>query len=255
MFYGFHGRPDEQERVLRLILEVKQAYQALGARTYTGDMLCTFARNQSFVDDAKFRAAFDHNAGDDLEKTWLWRLHTLTWAASQALKLDGDFVECGTYRGFMSAVICEFLDFETQPKSFYLYDSFAGLPEDWSAEGERQHTNPVYARSEGYSEAAVRARFARYPNVKVIAGVVPKVLHGTAPERISFLHIDLNAALAEIAALELLFDRVVPGGLIIFDDFGHMMHYAQHKLETDWMRSRGYSILELPTGQGLVVKR
>src|SRR5271167_4686579 len=102
MFYGFVGDQPEWERVLKLILEVKQAYQKIGYRTYTGDMLCTFGRNQSFVDDPKFRAAFDHNAGSPTESSWLWRLHTLTWAASQALRLDADFVECGTFCGFMS---------------------------------------------------------------------------------------------------------------------------------------------------------
>ncbi|HYM31632.1 MAG TPA: TylF/MycF/NovP-related O-methyltransferase [Candidatus Cybelea sp.] len=254
MFYGFADLK-ERERVMNLILQVKQAYQAIGARTYTGDMLCTFGRNQGFVDDAKFREAFDGSADSSDETSWLWRLHTLTWAGRQALALEGDFVECGTFRGFMSAVVCKYLDFEKQPKSFYLYDSFAGLPDQWSTPAERHNTNPIYARAERYNVDAVRARFARYPNVRICQGVVPDVLIGTAPERIAYLHIDLNAASAEIAALDILFDRVVPGGTIVFDDFGHMAHAAQYAAETTWMGARGYSILELPTGQGLVIKR
>jgi O-methyltransferase len=253
MFYGF---PDDQvERVLQLILQVKTAYRDIGYHTYTGDMLCTFGRNQSFVYDPRFRDAFDHNAADANEETWLWRLHTLTWAATQAARLPGDFVECGTFRGFMSAVVCEYLDFAKLEKTFYLYDSFAGLPERWSTEGERRHTNPVYANAEGYSLAAVQQRFAGYSNVRVIQGVVPEIFRSVSPDRIAYLHVDLNSAAAEIAALEALFDRVVPGGTIIFDDFGHMTYAEQHTAETTWMRERGYAILELPTGQGLVVKQ
>jgi hypothetical protein len=152
-------------------------------------------------------------------------------------------------------VVCEFVDFAKQAKWFHLYDSFAGLPDEWSTAFERSHTKTHYELAENYSEAAVRARFAGYANVRIIPGIVPDSLRGTAPEKIAYLHIDLNAAVAEIAALEVLFDRVVPGGFVIFDDFGHMPHNAQHIVETEWMAKRGYAILELPTGQGLVIKR
>ncbi len=252
MFYGFQSNPPEHERIMALIWEVKRAYQAIGVRTYTGDMLCAFGRSQGFAYDPKFRMAFDGKASDVNEESWQWRLHILTWAASEALCLDGDFVECGTFRGFMSAVVCDYLDFERQPKRFFLYDSFSGLSEAWSTARELE-LNKAYAEATDYNVESVRARFSRYTNVHVIQGIVPDVLYETAPERIAYLHIDLNAAEAEIGALDLLFDRVVPGGRIVFDDFGRIPKL--HEAETKWMQERGYRILELPTGQGLVVKR
>ena len=45
------------------------------------------------------------------------------------LPIKGSIVECGVFRGFMSAVITEVLDFAKCDKTFYLYDSFAGLAE------------------------------------------------------------------------------------------------------------------------------
>lgn len=65
----------------------------------------------------------------------------------------------------------------------------------------------------------------------------------------------MNAAKAEIGALDRLFDLVVPGGFVVFDDFGHIQAREQHQAETEWMAARRYAILELPTGQGLVIKR
>jgi hypothetical protein len=60
---------------------------------------------------------------------------------------------------------------------------------------------------------------------------------------------------AEVAALEMLFDRVSPGGVIVFDDYGWSDAYAaQLQRETEFMQKRGHHILELPTGQGLVIK-
>lgn len=250
-FYGIP--PERQESFAQIIEELRATFPSY----WMGDMLMTFHRNLGFAHDRKLVEAVRRHAGPG-EEAWLWRLHTLTWAASNALGLPGDFVECGTYRGFMAAVIAEYLDFSRQPKTFYLYDSFEGLPEKYSTEAERAHTNPVYQSEKehgSYTYEAVTERFRPYPNVKVIKGLVPESLQGTAPGRIAYLHIDMNAAQAEIAALDFLFDRVAPGGYIVFDDFGHQLHRAQFDAETAWTAKRGYTILELPTGQGLVIKR
>jgi predicted O-methyltransferase YrrM len=77
---------------------------------------------------------------------------------------------------------------------------------------------------------------------------------GFPPERIAFLHLDMNSSKSEIAALEILFDRVSPGGLVVFDDYGWSAYAAQQVAEDAFMRQRGHRILELPTGQGLLIK-
>ncbi len=65
---------------------------------------------------------------------------------------------------------------------------------------------------------------------------------------------DLNNAPAEIGALDRLFDRVSPGGIVLFDDYGWLAYRAQKDAEDPWLAARGYQVLELPTGQGLVFK-
>ena len=66
-------------------------------------------------------------------------------------------------------------------------------------------------------------RFAAYSNVKVIKGVVPDVLAEVSPQKIAYLHIDMNSPAAELGAIEVLFDRVVPGGVIVLDDYGWLV--------------------------------
>jgi O-methyltransferase len=74
------------------------------------------------------------------------------------------------------------------------------------------------------------------------------------PSHIAFLHVDLNSPAAEVGVLEILFDRVVPGGMVVFDDYGWHIFHKQRLAEDRFMAERGHAILELPTGQGLVVK-
>lgn len=230
-------------------------------RPFFGDMMATLGKAVGFLSDQRFQEAFWANAGtqeEDAERQW--RLHTLCWAARHCLNLPGDFVECGVFAGFMSKTVCDYVDFAKVDKTFYLYDTYEGFSPKYSSEadfpdqpGFFRYAQKVFSRP-GLHEF-VRERFADVPNARVIKGAVPDSLHGTAPGKIAYLHIDMNSPAPEIGALEVLFDRVVPNGLIIFDDYGWGGHKLQKDAEDAWFAQRGYAILEMPTGQGLVVKR
>ena len=99
-------------------------------------------------------------------------------------------------------------------------------------------------------------RFRDYPQVKIIKGEIPQVFVDQSPDKVCYLHIDLNQAPAELSALDVLFDRIVPAGIIILDDYEWAMAYRGQKLAEDpWFEARGYRVMPLPTGQGLVIKR
>ena len=88
----------------------------------------------------------------------------------------------------------------------------------------------------------------------MIRGRVPEVLDEVSPETIAFMHIDLNSAKAERAALEALYDRLSVGGMIVFDDYGWTACVEQKVAIDEFMAERGVRVLEIPTGQGLFVK-
>ncbi len=65
----------------------------------------------------------------------------------------------------------------------------------------------------------------------------------------------MNSSKSEIEALKVLFERISPGGIIVFDDYGWTAYRRQQIAEDKFMQDRGYQILELASGQGLLVKR
>ena len=164
----------------------------------------------------------------------------------------GDFVELGVFRGHTTLFLAEYLGFADIPRKWFLYDTFDGIPDDQLDPGWSAVNRSVYKGTFSYEE--VTARFAHIPNIAVIKGRVPEVLAGNCPERICFLHIDMNNSTAEIQALDALFDRVTSGGIILFDDYGWASARAQHLAEKDWFAKRGLGILPMPTGQGLFIK-
>ena len=104
MFYGINKDKD-RERLAGAIGVLQDLYPA----HYCSDMLCTFERNMSFLKDEKFRKAFFDNALEQNEQGRAWRLHTLCWAAQNALEVQGDLVECGTFNGFSMSVVLDYL--------------------------------------------------------------------------------------------------------------------------------------------------
>lgn len=243
MFYGLNeSQALEFQRALDTI-------RRLYRRHFAGDMLVSLDRNMGFMEDPRFAAAVDAQRPDAQEASLVWRLHVLCWCARNALRLEGDFVECGVYRGFCTAVAAAYLEFGACNKTWHLYDTFAGIPADQLDAG---HVNPALYQDASLHDAVVR-RFAGYANIAVHQGRVPEVLLKNAPARVAFLHLDMNSSKAEVGALEVLCDRLVPGAYVLLDDYGWYAYRQQKVAEDAFFDQRGCKVLELPTGQGLVI--
>ena len=64
----------------------------------------------------------------------------------------------------------------------------------------------------------------------------------------------MNIVEPEIAALEFFWDKLVPGALVVLDDYGWGDHIEQKRAIDAFAMNRGTSVLNLPTGQGLMIK-
>jgi hypothetical protein len=219
---------------------------------FVGECLATWEKTLPFFEDARFIELADRHADLLPVPNWHWNLQTALWAVQKTQGVAGDFVELGVFKGHTTLFCAEYVGFADWPKRWFLYDTFDGIPEDQLDEGWAEKNKAVY--SESYSFEEVRDRFAQMPNVTVVQGRVPEVLADTSPERIAFLHVDLNNSTAEVQALDVLFDRVTSGGVILFDDYGWLSSRAQRDAERAWFAARGLHILSLPTGQGLFIK-
>jgi hypothetical protein len=215
--------------------------------SYLSDNLFTWMRNNSALDDKAFMQAWQSNLANPADEAILWRRYILCCAAYHCVQLEGDFVECGVLLGTgVKTVIDFFFGRDNFAKPFWAYDTF--------------DTNPVeghdtFGQYQGLFEN-VKARFLGYDTVRLVQGLLPESLDGNAPDLIAYLHVDMNKAEYEIAVLDRLFDRVVPGGIVIMDDYEWSGAYRDQKIKEDaWFEKRQYRVIPLPTGQGIVVKR
>lgn len=219
---------------------------------YDEDGLCTQA-NHEWMNDPDFVRAYERGvqaAGWDFGIHW--RVHVALWVAEMATHVPGDFVECGVGRGMVSSAILEALPWSALDRRFFLVDSF--LPYRTSdavgTQGPAAGVSPHYAESVD----RVRDNFAEWERIEIIQGFVPDVLTAVDATHIAYLHIDMNAPLAERAACEALWPRLSPGGWILFDDYA-FAYFRESKVAADaFARSVGVDILSVATGQGLLQK-
>jgi hypothetical protein len=217
--------------------------------------------NHDFMEQPDFTNAYDRGvraAGADYR--WQWRVHIGLWAARSAIRLEGDFVECGVNRGFLSSAIMKDLDWDTLDRTFYLLDTFKGLDERYVSETEKRggtiERNKKEIESGFYTENVqqVETNFSEWRNKKIVVGSIPETLGQIQSGKIAFLHIDLNCSPPEVAALEHLWPRLPPGGIVLLDDYAYYGYQPQKEGMDLWGARNNVPIASLPTGQGLIVK-
>src|SRR5688572_7233691 len=182
------------------------------ATPYHRDGLCS-VHNSSFMADPTFQAAYQRGVRAARDYRWEWRAHVGLWAAHTASHLPGDFVECGVSQGFLSSSIMQFLDWNSQNRTFWLLDTFAGIDSRFITEAERQ--KGILSRNDEFSYAdgveGVRRNFAEWPRTKIIVGAVPETLSEVKTDRIAYLHLDMNCAPPEVAAFHHFWPLLTPG--------------------------------------------
>ena len=247
------GLADTPHKDGAVLLDALASLETRGAPAFISDGLATWKKTLPFLEYPRFVDLVAHHASLLPIPNWHWNLQTVVWAIEQTRNLEGDFVELGVFRGHTTLFCAELVGFRDWPKTWWLYDTFEGIPADQLDAGWAEKNAAAYG-PEMFSFEEVRDRLAHIPNIRVIKGRVPEVLDQQLPEAISFLHMDMNNATAEIAALEKVFDRIVPGGVIVFDDYMWAAARTQYLAEKAWFAERGLVVLPLPTGQGVFMK-
>lgn len=216
--------------------------------------------NQDFIRDPAFAQAYARGveAAGDLD--WHWRVHIGLWAAYSASNLDGDFVECGVNRGFLSSAIMRYLDWDKTGKTFYLLDTFAGLDERFVSEKEidsgtlaKNETNLATGHYVNGADSVIQ-NFSDWKNVEIIAGSIPETLSEIGARQIAYLHLDMNCAPPEVAAFEYLWERLVNGAFVLLDDYAYQGYQEQKYAMDKAAAAKNHKIVSLPTGQGLLIK-
>lgn len=225
-------------------------YLIIFRHTFFGGRMAT-CHNADFLTEQRFQHAYRYALGRG-NYGYAWHIKIFCWAVQQATGLDGDFVECGTNRGSSVAAALEYVGWNNRKgKIFYLFDTFSGVVKEQVTSADKGSFHNRYV--ECYDE--VNNYFSNYTGVKLVRGVIPESLADVKIDKVAFLHLDLNCATPEKAALEYFWPRMVTGGIILLDDYGWRGYENQKMAHDEFALSVGHEVLPLPTGQGMIIRR
>jgi O-methyltransferase len=135
-------------------------------------------------------------------------------------RIPGDFVECGVCNGGSAAAIS--LALKNENSHIWLYDSFQGMPEINEVDGK--DAEKYVGLCVGSTEMVRKSMSLvgiNEKNFTIREGWFEDSFKLPLPEKISILHVDCDWYDSVMLTFKTFYDKVVDGGVIIVDDFGH----------------------------------
>lgn len=161
----------------------------------------------------------------------LFRLSNIERCAEQVLAegIPGDFLEAGVCKGgaaiFMRALQ---IAHGAPERRTWLADSFEGVPPSEAPvdAGYGLHLEESRLPWLACSQDAVREHFRRYDlldsNVHFLPGWLADTVPAAPTGPLAILRVDVDLYSSTTQCLDLLYDRVSPGGFVIVDDYGYL---------------------------------
>jgi O-methyltransferase len=185
-------------------------------RQYSHSLIIPFATYSPWLDDKEFSATFATVAKYTFVD--VYRCFELWSLVKRQRNLEGDLLEVGVWRGGTGCLTARAAQDDRYPSTVYLCDTFQGVVKAGANDpdykgGEHQNTS-IEIVNQLIEKTAVR-------NVRVLPGIFPDETGASVSERrFKFVHIDVDVYDSARGVFDWIWPRVVPGGIVVFDDFG-----------------------------------
>jgi predicted O-methyltransferase YrrM len=153
------------------------------------------------------------------------RLRNLHRGILQVLQEDiaGEIVECGCAKGGSAALMALALRRHGSRRQVWLFDTFEGLPPPTLEDPDYEIAISFTGEFVGTLQE-VEFLFKQHQllaQVRFVKGLFQDTLSAADIPKIALLHIDGDWYESVKVCLETLYDKVTPGGIIQFDDYGY----------------------------------
>lgn len=158
----------------------------------------------------------------------------------------GDVVEFGCYAGTTSLFISRVLSMQKTTREFHVYDSFEGLPEkraeDQSRAGDQFAPGELRATKKQF---VLNFKKAGLPLPHIHKGWFGDLVSNDIPSTISLAFLDGDYYESVMSPLKLIWPRLVPGAVVIVDDYVNEALPGAAKAVDEWLimhSTRGFRV-------------
>ncbi|RFC73997.1 TylF/MycF/NovP-related O-methyltransferase [Streptomyces sp. AcE210] len=194
------------------------------------------------------------------------RLNAFILATRHVVRHDipGAVVECGVWRGgSMQACAKALLSQGDTERDLYLFDTYEGMTppteEDLRRDGKSAEEllaaqgkdRPIWAVAT-LDDVKSGFRSVPYPEDRLhfVQGKVEDTVPQQAPEQISILRLDTDWYASTKHELDHLYDRLVPGGVLLIDDYGYWQ--GSRQAVDEFLEKTGERLLLLRMDEGRI---
>jgi len=166
--------------------------------------------------------------------------------------LEGDFAECGVYKGGTAFLIAYTLKNHcAQDKELHLFDTFAGMP----AIANKDPSDYKKGDFGDVSFSDIKNYLQTFPFIVFHRGLIPETFGAVENKKFAFVHIDVDLYQSTKDCCSFFYDRMTIGGIMIIDDYGfpHLKHAAKQAVD-EFFCDKLESPVSLRTGQCIVIK-
>lgn len=207
--------------------------------------------------DPEFMEIFQRQARFGWKETHgpkIQRMYMVRNLLFAARGLEGDWAECGVFKGATSLIMAEYgrrHDLLSPQRSIHLFDSFEGLPAPAEADAGTTMERGDFIGTEG----EVRRNLAEYDCFVYHRGWIPERFPDVAERSFAFVHVDVDFYEPVRDSLDFFLPRMVDGGIVVLDDYGCIDTPGALRA-TDEMAARyGCKVAPLPYGQAFILVR
>ncbi len=167
--------------------------------------------------------------------------------------LPGDIAECGVFHAAGSFIMLSATN--GSDKKFFGFDSFEGLSEPGERDRISNETAFKWRKHDLTSDEMVAMKnLDKFANrVSLYRGWIPERFDEVNDRRFCLVHIDVDLYEPTKDALDFFVPRMVPGGMIICDDYGFETCPGARKAMDESAIRLGTIVTHLTTGQGVLM--
>ena len=175
--------------------------------------------------------------------------------------IDGEFAECGCWRGHSAYIISKILFTHQFSKSFHIFDSFEGGLSDKTREDLSEYvkqTKEEAAFEKNWFASTVddlKHALKGFDFIQIYKGWIPDRFQEVESKQFAFVHIDVDLYQPTLDSLKFFFPRLLPGGVIVVDDYGYSWFPGAKKAVDEFLKDNDcFMFYETPIGSCFIVK-
>ena len=216
------------------------------------EVIAPYANYAPWLKDVEFQSIYEKIKGNTLVDFYrcfeLWQLVEEV----QSLDKSAGILEVGVWKGGTAGVIGKKLALLNSSAPFYLADTFTGIVK--ASEKDKFYTGGEHADTTIETVEALMK--GGYNNYSILTGIFPNdtAMKIGSNEKFGLCHIDVDVYQSAKDIVEWIWDRLIIGGVIVFDDYGFHTTTGVTTLVNDLKNMSDRLVIYNLNGHALIIK-